>query len=91
MNGYLKLSVDQVIVAIQMLSPEEKKKVQRHLPDLFGAPNYTNLPRAEGEPASAKPEAKGAYPYHFLESRSLLGGIEEDLSTVVIADREDRF
>jgi len=93
MNGYLKLSVDQVIVAIQMLSPEEKKKMQRHLPDLFGVPDYTNLTQVEGEPASVKPEAQaqGAYPYHFLESRSLLGGVEEDLSAVVIADREDRF
>lgn len=91
MNGYLKLSVDQVIAAIQMLSPEEKRKVQRRLPDLFGMPDYTNLPRVEGKPVSAKPEAQGAYPYHFFESRKLLGGIEEALSAVVIANREDRF
>jgi hypothetical protein len=91
MNGYLKLSVEQVITAIQMLSPEEKRKMQRRLPDLFDAPDYANLPRVQSEPASAKPEAQKTYPYHFLESRKLLGGIEESLSAVVIADREERF
>jgi hypothetical protein len=89
MNGYLKLSVEQVIIAIQMLSPEEKRKMQRRLPDLFDAPDYTNPPQVQGEPASAKPEAQRTY--HFLESRKLLGGIEGSLSAVVIADREERF
>jgi hypothetical protein len=91
MNGQLKLSVEQVIVAIEMLSPAEKRKIKRRLPDLLGMPEYSNLPGVELGPASTGLERQPVRPNDFLESRKLLREIQGTLSADVIADREDRL
>ncbi|MBK8985820.1 MAG: hypothetical protein IPM39_07015 [Chloroflexi bacterium] len=90
MNGQLKLSVEQVVVAIEMLSPAEKRKIQRRLSDIFGNLDYTNLPDVE-EQSPIRQETQPVYPYSFLESRKLLRDVHGNLSAEIIADREDRL
>ena len=87
MNKQPKLTVEQLIIAIEMLSPAEKRKIQRHLPDLFDMPNYANLPLAEQK----RDEQLGKHPYSFVESRNLLREIQENLSDEIVAQRGNRF
>ena len=91
MNGQLKLSAEQVVVAIEMLSPAEKRKVQRRLPNLFGIPDYASIPNVGAEQSPVGQESQQAHPYAFYEVRKLLSSIQGTVSTDVIADREDRF
>ena len=92
MNRQLKLSVEQVLVAIEMLSPAEKRKIQRRLTDVLGTFEYTDLPEIESVPSShAELKKTPVHSYHFLESRRLLREIQGALSADVLADREDRF
>jgi hypothetical protein len=89
MTGQLKLSVEQVVVAIEMLSPAEKRKIQRRLSDIFGNLDYTSLPGVE-EQSPISPDTRPVYRYSFLESRKLLRDVHGNLSADIMADREDR-
>lgn len=90
MNGQLKLSVEQVVVAIEMLSPAEKRKIQHRLSDIFGNLEYTSLSGVE-EQSPISQDTQSVYRYSFLESRKLLRDVHGNLSADIMADREDRL
>ncbi|MCZ7667713.1 MAG: hypothetical protein M5U34_11095 [Chloroflexi bacterium] len=71
MTGQLKLSVEQVVVSIEMLSPAEKRKIQRYLSDIFGNLDYADLSVVE-EQSPISQDTQSVYHYSFLESRKLL-------------------
>lgn len=89
MTRQLKLSVEQVVVAIEMLSPAEKRKIQRRLSDIFGNLDYTSLSGVE-EQSPISQDTEPVYRYSFLESRKLLRDVHGNLSADIMADREDR-
>ncbi|MBD3328113.1 hypothetical protein GF340_02295 [Candidatus Peregrinibacteria bacterium] len=90
MNGQLRLSAEQVIIAIQQLSPAEKRKVQRQLPSLFGIPEYGVFSGTGKEKISQKRKPQELQDFTFPEVRQLLSDISGSLSAEVIAEREDR-